>query len=190
MRALMFNNLYLDVGRYSYGKECSLLKLVLVALTKLGFWAVLNYRFGFYLREKTEKVPLLNILVRVITLLTKLCVEVLSGVSISYHSNIGGGILIAHFSNIIIGDGAVIGKGATLHQGVTIGVSGRGEKRGVPIIGDNFFAGANAVIAGNITIGHDVAVSANSFVNCDIDAYSIVNNQQLRIVSLKGSQHV
>ncbi|GHW35991.1 serine acetyltransferase [Vibrio cholerae] len=186
----MFDKLYLDIKRYSYGKESSLLKLVLIALTKLGFLAVLNYRVGFYLRGKTKNVPLLNILVRIMTTLTKLCVEILSGISISYHSNIGGGILIAHFSNVMIGDGVVIGKGATLHQGVTIGVSGRGEKRGVPKIGDNFFAGANAVIAGNITLGHDVAVSANSFVNCDIDAYSIVNNQKLLIVSLKGSQHV
>ncbi|ROP20135.1 serine O-acetyltransferase [Vibrio crassostreae] len=186
----MFDNLYSDINRYSYGGKSSFLKLIIIASTKLGFWAVINYRIGVFLREKTSKIPVINIITRIFTMLSKVFIEVVSGVSISYHSKIEEGILIAHFSNIIIGDGVVIGKGATLHQGVTIGVSGRNENRGVPLIGDDFFAGANAVVAGRIILGNNVAVSANSFVNHDVDSDSIVNNQQLKIVSRKGAQHV
>ncbi|CAH7142654.1 Serine acetyltransferase [Vibrio chagasii] len=186
----MFGKLYSDIQRYSYGSKCSFIKLTIIASTKLGFWAVINYRFGVFLREKTSKIPVINIIARVFTMLCKIFIEIVTGVSISYHSKIEEGILIAHFSNVIIGDGVVIGKRATLHQGVTIGVSGRNENRGVPLIGDDFFAGANAVIAGKIVLGNNVAVSANSFVNHDVDTDSIVNNQQLKIVSRKGAQHV
>lgn len=184
------DNLLADIKRYSYDEEVFSIQAVACAVTKLGFWALLNYRIGVYLRKVFGKTIVINKLIKILTALSRVFTEILTGVSISYHSQIGPGILIAHFSNIIIGDGVVIGKGATLHQGVTIGVSGRNESRGVPLIGDNFFAGANAVVAGKIIIGNNVAVSANSFVNHNVASDSIVNNQELKIVSRKGAQHV
>ncbi len=163
---------------------------MLISFTKLGFWAVVNYRFGVYFREKTKSVKICYYPILLITSITRLIVEILTGVSISYHSNIGPGLLIAHFSNVIIGDGVEIGANATLHQGVTIGVSGRDEKRGVPSIGDDFFAGANAVIAGKIKVGNKVAVSANSFVYCDIEDNSVVSSSVLKVINKNGTDHV
>lgn len=182
----MLSYLKNDINRYSYGMDVSLAKLFLISMSKLGFWAVLNYRIGYYLRDKFSDVFLVSYFVKVLTCISKLIIEILTGVSISYHAHIGEGLLIAHFSNIIVGDGVHIGKGATLHQGVTIGVSGRGEKRGVPVIGNNFFSGANAVIAGKIIVGDNVSVSANSFVFCDVSDFSVVSSSTLNVISKNG----
>ncbi|MCC4237777.1 serine acetyltransferase [Vibrio anguillarum] len=182
-------NLKSDINRYSYGLEKSLIKLILISFTKLGFWAVTNYRLGVYFREKSKPFKILHYPILLITSITRLVIEILTGISISYYSKIGPGMLIAHFSNVIIGDGVEIGANATLHQGVTIGVSGRDEKRGVPSIGDDFFAGANAVIAGKIKIGNKVSVSANSFVYCDIEDNSVVISSVLKVINKNGKDH-
>jgi len=62
----------------------------------------------------------------------------------------------------------IIGDNCNISQGVTIGVSGRGNKRGVPIIGNNVYMGANAVIAGKIRIGNGVVIGANTLVINDV----------------------
>ncbi len=176
------NNIKSDLERYAYGRNISTMKLILIALTKLGFWAVINYRLGMYLRYKTKDIKVIFHIVCLLTSLSRLFIEIITGISISYHSNLGPGILIAHFSNIIIGDGVIVGKNATLHQGVTIGVSGSNELRGVPNIGDDFFAGANAVIAGRIIIGDSVSISANVFVSNNIDSNSLVINSNNMVI--------
>lgn len=50
----------------------------------------------------------------------------------------------------------------------------RGKREGVPIIGNRVSVGANAVIVGKITIGDDVLIAPNSFVNFDVPSHSIV----------------
>jgi serine O-acetyltransferase len=96
-------------------------------------------------------------------------IEIISGISLPYSVTIGSGFYIGHFGNIIINASAVIGNNCNISQGVTIGVSGKSENRGVPVIGNNVYIGANSVIAGKITVGDDVVIGANTFVNRDIE---------------------
>lgn len=55
-----------------------------------------------------------------------------------------------------------------------IGQQNRGRLKGAPIIGNKVWIGINAAIVGKITIGDDVLIAPNSFVNCDIPSHSIV----------------
>jgi serine O-acetyltransferase len=57
---------------------------------------------------------------------------------------------------------------------VTIGEEKRGSRRGRPIIGNNVWIGANATIVGKVTIGDDVLIAPNTFVNCNIPSHSVV----------------
>ncbi|MDX6746058.1 serine acetyltransferase [Polaribacter sp. PL03] len=91
-------------------------------------------------------------------------IEIITGISIPYSCSIGHSFYIGHFGGIIINANAIIGNNCNISQGVTIGVSGRGDKRGVPEIGNNIYIGANAVIAGEIIIGNNCAIAANSLV--------------------------
>jgi len=86
------------------------------------------------------------------------------GIDISYRTQIGKGFYIGHFGNIVIHGDTIIGENCNVSQGITIGVSNYGKKRGVPIIGDKVFIGPNAGVFGNITIGNNVVIGANTIV--------------------------
>ena len=62
----------------------------------------------------------------------------------------------------------------------------RGHKTGCPLIKDNVFIGANAVICGKITIGNDVLIAPNSYVDFDVPDHSIVYGNP---ASIKHSNH-
>lgn len=55
-----------------------------------------------------------------------------------------------------------------------IGQQNRGRLKGTPTIGNNVWIGINAAVVGKITIGDDVLIAPNSFVNCDIPSHSVV----------------
>ena len=61
-----------------------------------------------------------------------------------------------------------------MHKGVTIGQENRGNRKGVPTIGNSVWIGINATVVGNITVGDDVLIAPNTFVNCDVPSHSIV----------------
>ena len=44
----------------------------------------------------------------------------------------------------------------------------------MPTIGDEVWIGVNTTIVGKATIGDDVLIALNVFVNCDIPSYSVV----------------
>lgn len=89
-------------------------------------------------------------------------------------TKIGGGLYIGHPYGITINPKAVIGCNCNLHKGVTIGQENRGVRAGAPLIGNDVWIGVNATVVGKITIGDDVLIAPNSYVNCDIPAHSVV----------------
>lgn len=102
-------------------------------------------------------------------------------------ASIGPGIYLGHPYNITVSEGTVIGKNVNLHKGVTIGRENRNRRRGVPIIGDCVFVGINSTIVGNITIGNDVMIASNSFVNFDVPEHSVVIGNPARIFPKKDA---
>lgn len=109
------------------------------------------------------------------------------GIQILKNTEIGAGLYIKHFGGIIIHPEVRIGKNCTLCQGVTIGISERGTKAGVPVIGDNVYIGPGAKIFGSVRIGNDVAIGANAVVNKDLPDNSVAVGVPARVVSQNGS---
>ncbi len=159
-----------DIKRYTdYSGKSAFLML----LTQQGLWALFHYRFFNWIYTsslpKLIKWPLLGIGV-----LKLKAIEILTGITIPYSATIGEGFYIGHHSGIIISAHAVIGKNCNISQGVTIGVSGRGDKRGVPVIGDHVYIGANATVAGKTKIGNKAVIGANSLVVKEVAAGTTV----------------
>ena len=96
------------------------------------------------------------------------------GLEISPDARIGRGLYLGHPYNITVAAGAVLGDNVNLYKGCTIGIENRGRRRGVPTIGDCVSIGINATVVGKITIGDDVMIAPNSFVNFDVPSHSIV----------------
>lgn len=96
------------------------------------------------------------------------------GIEIAWNAKIGYGLYIGHAYCITINPRARIGNNCNIHKGATIGQENRGKRKGCPTIGNEVWIGINAMICGNITIGDDVMIAPNSFVNCDVPSHSIV----------------
>lgn len=87
---------------------------------------------------------------------------------------IGPGLYIGHPFGITINPATVIGSNCNIHKGLTIGQENRGGRKGTPRIGNEVWIGVNVTIVGKITIGDDVLIAPNTYVNCDIPSHSIV----------------
>lgn len=80
-----------------------------------------------------------------------------------------------------------IGDHFRCYQFVVIG-SKRFGNNGRPIIGNNVVCGTGVVIVGDITIGNNVRISANAFVNQSIPDNCVVMGNPARIVKQDGVQ--
>jgi len=96
------------------------------------------------------------------------------GLELSTNQQIGGGLYLGHAYNITINCKSKIGRNCNIHKGVVIGQVNRGSRKGYPTIGDRVWIGINSAIVGNVTIGDDVMIAPNSFVNIDIPSHSVV----------------
>lgn len=85
-------------------------------------------------------------------------------VAVSRNCKIGENLKIAHFLGLVIGSGAVIGDNCEIYHQVTIGK----KNNGYPIIGNNVKIYTGAKIIGNIRIGDNAIIGANSVVLKDI----------------------
>lgn len=95
-------------------------------------------------------------------------------VEMSSNTKIGDGLYIGHPYGITINPDAVIGKNVNIHKGLTIGQENRGHRKGTPSIGDCVWIGVNVTIVGKITIGSDVLIAPNTYVNCNVPNHSVV----------------
>ncbi len=109
------------------------------------------------------------------------------GIEIPRGTTIGKGLYIGHPYNITINENAVIGKNVNIHKGVTIGQENRGKRKGAPFIGDSVWIGIGAVIVGKISIGEDVLIAPNSFVNCDVPDHSVVFGNPCKVVAKENA---
>lgn len=109
------------------------------------------------------------------------------GIDLAIDATIGYGLYIGHFGGITISPDTIMGDNCNLSQGVTIGVSGRGENRGVPKLGNCIFVGPGAKLFGKIEIGDFSAIGANAVVNKSFKSQSVIVGIPSKSISQLGS---
>jgi serine O-acetyltransferase len=152
-----------------------------------GLWALLQYRLAHAVYKSRLPGWIKKILL-VFFMLWQKWIEVVAGICLPYAAEIGAGFYIGHFGQIILHPNVVLGQNCNIAQGVSLAVSGRGEYRGTPVIGDRVYIAANATVAGKITVGNDVVIGANSLVNRDVPEHCTVVGVPAVVVSDKGSE--
>jgi serine O-acetyltransferase len=148
---------------------------------ELGTQAVVVFRFCRWARS--VKTPIIGLLLRILARILHLGVMVVSGINIQPYSAIGRGFAIHNFSCIFI-LAERMGDNCTVNQGVTIG-NVRGSPR-PPILGDNVYVGAGAKILGEVNIGSNVVIAANSLVVSNVPDNCTVAGVPARVIS-KGA---
>lgn len=111
--------------------------------------------------------------------------------SVPYKCKIGKNTKFAYGGiGVVIHERAEIGENCIIGQGITIG--GKSKEYNVPKIGNNVYIAAGSRIIGNITIGVDVVIGANSVVTKDIPSNCIVAGIPAKIIKtdIKMSDYV
>ncbi len=152
-----------------------------------GFWAIFQYRIAHY-NYASIKIQPFRFLFKGLLFFWQKGIEITTGISIPASAKIGHSFYIGHFGGIIFNRDTVIGNNCNVAQNVTIGVSGQGEKRGVPSIGDNVYIAANSVLAGKITIEDNVLIGACSLVTSDVKENTTVLGVPAVVISQNGSK--
>ena len=133
-------------------------------LQEQSIWAIWVYRLGRRVYAWRGG-PLKWAGLKAYWLLYRL-VETAVGITLPISADVGPGLRIWHFGNIIIHADVSIGSNCTLRQGVTIG--NRHADGPVPRIGDNVDIGAYAQILGGIKIGNNCKIGSMSVVLSDV----------------------
>ncbi len=130
-----------------------------------GVWAIVNYRIANTIYKKGFKR-----IARFIMAINQL----FTNIDIHPGATIGENVFIDHGIGVVIGETAIIGDNVTIYQGVTLGGVSLNPGKRHPTIQDDVTIGAGAKVLGNITIGKESRIGANSVVVKDVPPYSTV----------------
>jgi serine O-acetyltransferase len=151
-----------------------------------GTWVLAEFRYSHWV-WKSVRIPVVRQVLMLFGMVWHKVIEMTTGVDLPPATTVGNGFYVGHFGGIIVTDAAVIGENCNISQGVTIGMSGRGENRGAPVIGNRVYMGPGAKIIGPITIGDDVAIGANAVVVKDVPANAVVGGVPAKVINMNGS---
>jgi serine O-acetyltransferase len=151
-------------------------------LREQSSWAIAAYRMGR--RNARMKPGFFQKIHLLFYLFLYRLSETFSGVTIPKTVEIGPGLRIFHFGNIVIHKDARIGANCTLRQGVTIG--NRTADGPVPILEDDVELGAYAQVLGGVRIGKGAKIGAMSVVLCDVPPGATAVGIPARVIEKRG----
>ncbi len=137
-----------------------------------GLWALFFYRNAHWLYGKG-----LRFLPRFISGMG----QFLTTIDIHPAATLGRRIFIDHGVGVVIGETAVLGDDIIIYQQVTLGGVSTCKGKRHPTLENNVVVGAGAKVLGNITIGANSKVGANSVVLKDVPADSTAIGVPARI---------
>ena len=161
-----------DLFRYE-GLKCHAIRTQLRYL-----FFVPGFRYGYFLRHAQNANNIITSCFWKIML--RRCM-LKTGIQIPYQTQIGEGLMFAHWGTIVVNPDAIIGKNFQIAHGCLIG-NAQGKHKGVPTIGDNVRMGANSVIIGGVKVGNNVMIAPGAFVNFDVPDNSIVIGNPGKII--------
>ena len=134
-------------------------------LTSPGLHAIWSHRLAHRLWER----PAYRLPARVLSNVTR----TLTGVEIHPGASIGRRFFIDHGMGVVIGETAIVGDDVMLYHGVTLGGRSLAKVKRHPTVGDRVTIGSGALVLGDVHIGDDSQVGANSVVTKDVPAGSV-----------------
>lgn len=138
-----------------------------------GLWALFFHRNAHWLYSKG-----LRFLPRFISGLG----QFLTTIDIHPAATLGRRVFIDHGVGVVIGETSVLGDDVVIYQQVTLGGVSTCKGKRHPTLENNVVIGAGAKILGNITIGANSKVGANSVVVKDVPPNSTATGIPARIL--------
>jgi serine O-acetyltransferase len=135
-------------------------------LTSPGLHAVWSHRVAHRLWEGR---PAYRLPARVLSNVTR----TLTGVEIHPGASIGRRFFIDHGMGVVIGETSVVGDDVMLYHDVTLGGRSMARVKRHPTVGDRVTIGSGARVLGDINLGDDSQIGANSVVTRDVPAGAV-----------------
>ena len=134
-------------------------------LTSPGLHAVWSHRLAHRLWEQ----PAYRLPARVLSNVTR----TLTGIEIHPGATIGRRFFIDHGMGVVIGETAVVGDDVMMYHDVTLGGRSLARVKRHPTVGDRVTIGSGARVLGDIELGDDSQIGANSVVTKDVPAGAV-----------------
>mgnify|MGYP000468793942 CR=1 FL=1 len=138
-----------------------------------GVWAMINHRVANRLYNRGWK-----LFARIIMGLT----QFFCNMDIHPAATIGRRVFIDHGIGVVIGETAIIEDDVLIYQGVTLGGVSLNKGKRHPTIKANSVIGSGAKVLGNITVGKNSKIGANSVVICDVPKNSTAVGVPAKII--------
>ncbi|HEU4998485.1 MAG TPA: serine O-acetyltransferase EpsC [Lapillicoccus sp.] len=129
-------------------------------LTSPGLHAVWSHRLAHRLWER----PAYRLPARVLSNVTR----TLTGVEIHPGASIGRRFFIDHGMGVVLGETAIVGDDVMLYHDVTLGGRSLAKVKRHPTVGDRVTIGSGARVLGDVHVGDDSQIGANSVVTKDV----------------------
>jgi serine O-acetyltransferase len=144
-----------------------------------GVWSIINYRIANKVYNNG-----FHLLGRAIMGFN----TIFASIDIHPSAQIGRRVFIDHGIGVVIGETAIIGDDVLIYQGVTLGGVNLDRIKRHPTIEKNVVIGAGAKILGDITIGENSKIGANSVVVNDIPKNTTAVGIPAKIFNKKNHQ--
>lgn len=176
----MFEIIKADLARFAEEEEGARgFRALVRGLLSQGFQAILVYRFFRWCALHHIPTQPARFLIERLT-------EIMTGISIPAEADIGKGLRIHHFGEIIFHPRVKMGEHCTIYHGVTFG--DKGGYGNPPTVGSNVLVGAGAKILGDVTIGNNVIIGANAVVVSSVPDNVIVGGVPAKILREQKGQ--
>jgi serine O-acetyltransferase len=129
-------------------------------LTSPGLHAVWSHRLAHRMWQR----PAYQLPARVLSNVTR----TLTGVEIHPGATIGRRFFIDHGMGVVIGETAIVGDDVMLYHDVTLGGRSLAKVKRHPTVGDRVTIGSGARVLGDVRLGDDSQIGANSVVTKDV----------------------
>lgn len=144
-----------------------------------GVHALFFYRINHFLWQRN-----LRVIARFLSQVARFC----TGIEIHPGATIGKRLFIDHGMGVVIGETTIIGDDCLLYQGTTLGGVGTGQhhRKRHPTLLNNVMVSAGAKVIGDITIGNNTIIGAQTVVLKDVPDDCTVVGVPAFIVKEKG----
>lgn len=154
-----FKELYEDAKNIKE-KDPAARNILTVILLYPGFHAIIFHRLAHFLYN--------NKLMFIARLISQFARHI-TGIEIHPGATIGKRLFIDHGMGIVIGETAIVGDDCTIYHQVTLGGTGKEKLKRHPTLKNNVIVGSGSKVLGNILIGENVKIGANSVVLKDVE---------------------
>lgn len=125
-----------------------------------GLHATMWHRFNHFLHMKLK--------LKLIARINSNTVRFFTGIEIHPGATIGKRLLIDHGMGVVIGETAIVGNDCMIFHGATLGGKGTETGKRHPTLGNNVTVYSGAKILGNVLLGDNVIIGADSLVINDV----------------------